>query len=142
MNLTGKWAGPLVLAFLCLLPIKAEAQGSPAQTQDRSPAAGDKVAARQHVLTQQELRGEALFVQNCPLCHVPSKQKKRLGIQGPVLEGVYSEDSDDSSLRQIIEQGVAGKMPGFRYSLDQKQVDDLVAFLKAGAYLKGPGVSD
>ena|SRR3984885_14904471 len=104
----------------------------------RSPAVGQKPAAAHPVLNEQQLRGEALFVQNCPLCHVPSKRKKRLGIQGPVLQGVYSEDSDDSSLHQIIEQGFTGQMPAFRYTLDQKQVDDLVAFLKAGAYLKGP----
>jgi mono/diheme cytochrome c family protein len=104
----------------------------------RSPAVGQKPAAAQPLSNEQDLRGEALFVQNCPLCHVSSKRKERLGIQGRVLQGMYSEDSDDSLLRQIIEQGFAGKMPAFRYTLDQKQVDDLVAFLKAGAHLTAP----
>jgi mono/diheme cytochrome c family protein len=104
----------------------------------RSPAVGQKPAAARPVLNEQELKGEALFVQNCPLCHVPSKRKEKLGIQGRVLQGVYSEDSNDSLLRQIIGQGLAGKMPAFRYTLDQEQVDDLIAFLKGGAYLKAP----
>lgn len=81
-------------------------------------------------------------MQNCPLCHIPSKQKKELGIQGPVLRGMYGDDADQDSLRQIIEQGLPGKMPGFRYDLDSKQIDDVIAFLKAGAYAKTPGVAN
>jgi mono/diheme cytochrome c family protein len=80
-----------------------------------------------------------LFVQNCPLCHVPSNQKKRLGIQGPILQGLFTEDADEDPLRQLIQQGLREKMPGFRYALDSKQIDDLIAFLKAGAYLRTPG---
>lgn len=142
MNFAQRMIHLLLLACLALLPISLKAQESEARPQERSAAAGQKSTAARPVLNEQQRRGEALFVQNCPLCHVPSKQKKRLGIQGPVLQSVYSEDSDDSSLRQIIEQGITEKMPAFRYTLDQKQVDDLVAFLKAGAYLKGPGVAD
>jgi len=94
------------------------------------------------VLNEQQKRGEALFVQNCPLCHVPSNQKKRLGIQGPVLRGLFTEDTDEDPLRQLIQQGVPEKMPGFRYALDSKQIDDLIAFLKAGAYLRTAGVAN
>jgi mono/diheme cytochrome c family protein len=83
-----------------------------------------------------------LFVQNCPLCHVPSNQKKRLGIQGPVLQGLFTEDADEDPLRQLIQQGLPEKMPGFRYALDSKQIDDLIAFLKAGAYLRTAGVAE
>lgn len=80
-----------------------------------------------------------MFVQNCPLCHVPSNQKKRLGIQGPVLQGMFGEDANEDALRQYIQQGVPDKMPGFRYALEPKQIDDLIAYLKTGAYLRAPG---
>src|SRR4029077_20454600 len=108
-------------------------------TSDRSTATARKSPAARPALNEQQRRGGALFVQNCAFCHMPSNQKKRLGIQGPTLEGVYGEDAETDALRQFIQQGVPGKMPGFRYALEPKQVDDLIAFLKAGAYLRTPG---
>ena len=132
----------LILTCLLPLPFALEAQESESHSQDRAPSTSQERSATRPVLNQQQRRGEALFVQNCPLCHIPSKQKKVLGIQGPSLQGVYGDDSDEDSLRQIIEQGFPAKMPGFRYALDHKQVGDLIAFLKAGAYLKTLGVAD
>ena len=55
------------------------------------------------------------------------------------LEGQYGEDADAEALRQFIQQGIPGKMPGFRYGLDQQQIDDVVAFLKTGAHVKSGG---
>jgi mono/diheme cytochrome c family protein len=137
------WLLALVSLFL---PVSLNAQESESRAQRQpsqpAPAADQKSAAPRPVLNEQQRRGEALFVQNCPLCHIPSKQKKELGIQGPVLRGMYGDDADQDSLRQIIEQGLPGKMPGFRYDLDSKQIDDVIAFLKAGAYAKTPGVAN
>jgi cytochrome c2 len=129
----------LLLACLVTFPIALAAQENRAQQQDPSASAARKPSAPRPALNEQQRRGEALFVQNCPLCHVPSNQKKRLGIQGPVLQGLFGEDADEDALRQFIQQGVPGKMPGFRYALEPKQVDDLIAFLKGGAFLRTPG---
>ncbi len=131
----------LAVASLLFLPLALKAQESESRAQDQR-ATGQKRNAAPPVLNEQQRRGEALFVQNCPLCHIPSKQKKGLGIQGPVLRGMYGEDADEDSLREIIQQGISSKMPGFRYTLDSKQIDDLIAFLKAGAYAKTPGVAN
>jgi cytochrome c2 len=95
--------------------------------------------AARPALNEQQRRGEATFVQNCTLCHIPTNQKKRLGIQVPILEGVYGEGADEDALRQFIQQGVPGKMPGFRYGLEPKQIDDVIAYLKTGAHLKAGG---
>jgi len=38
-----------------------------------------------------------------------------------------------SGPRQLIEQEVPGKMPGFRYDLEPKQIDDIIAYLRTGA---------
>jgi cytochrome c2 len=130
---------PLLLVCVAMFPNALAAQENRAQQQDPSAFAARKPSAPRPALNEQQRRGEALFVQNCPLCHVPSNQKKRLGIQGPVLQGLFGEDADEDALRQFIQQGVPGKMPGFRYALEPKQVDDLIAFLKAGAYLRTPG---
>jgi len=142
MNLRGGMIS--VLALACLLaPIALAAQEAESSARAQASSSADqKRGASLAVLNQQQRRGEALFVQNCPLCHIPSKQKKTLGIQGPVLRGMYGEDADQDSLWQIIEQGIPGKMPAFRFTLDSKQIDDVIAFLKAGAPSKTPGVAN
>jgi len=126
---------PILLTFRIALP----AQESREHTSDRSTATARKSTAARPALNEQQRRGEALFVQNCTLCHIPSNQKKRLGIQGPALEGVYGEDAETDALRQFIQQGVPGKMPSFRYGLEPKDIDDVVAYLKVGAHLKPSG---
>ncbi len=131
----------LLFGGLVALPLTLVAQESGGPARDQSVAGTQKSSVRAP-LNEQQRRGEALFVQNCPLCHIPSKQKKTLGIQGPTLQGMYGEGVDEDSLRERIEQGVPGRMPGFRYALDSKQIDDLIAFLKAGGYLKTPGVAN
>ena len=103
---------------------------------DQPTPAVQKHAAARPALNEQQKSGEALFVQNCTLCHMPTNQKKRLKIQTPSLEGVYAEDADSDALRQFIQSGVPGKMPSFRLGLDPKQIDDIVAYLKTGAHLK------
>jgi hypothetical protein len=55
---------------------------------------------------------------------------------------MFGADADEDFLRQFIQQGVPAKMPGFRYDLEPKQIDDIIAYLKTGAYLKTPGVSN
>jgi hypothetical protein len=70
---------------------------------------------------------------------MPSNQKKKLGIQGPTLEGVFGEDAETDTLRKFVQQGVPGKMPAFRYGLDPKDIDDVVAYLKVGAHLEPSG---
>ena len=128
----------LLLECLLLLPAAILARDSAAQAIDKAPSAGQKHAVTRAVLTEQQRRGESLFVQNCPLCHIASKQKKMLGLLGPTLQGVYGDDADEDSLRQIIEQGFPGKMPSFRYDLEPQQIDDVIAFLKSGAHTRIP----
>jgi mono/diheme cytochrome c family protein len=128
-----------LVPILFIFPLSLPAQESREHTSDQSTATARKSAAARPALNEQQRRGEALFVENCTLCHMPSNQKKRLGIQGPTLEGVYGEDAETDALRQFIQQGVAGKMPAFRYGLEPKDIDDVVAYLKTGAHLKPSG---
>jgi mono/diheme cytochrome c family protein len=134
-----KFAYLPILAGVILFTGALAGQEPAPRTPDPSASAPRKSNPTRPALNEQQRRGEALFVQNCPLCHVPSNQKKRLGIQGPVLQGMFGEDADEDALRQYIQQGVPDKMPGFRYALEAKQVDDLIAWLKTGAYLRAPG---
>ena len=122
-----------MLFSMFIFPLVSFAQESGAE----QPAGGArKSAAARPVLNEQQKSGEAWFVQNCTLCHMPTNQKKRLKILAPPLEGMFGEDADTDTLRQFIQQGVPGKMPAFRFGLDPKQIDDIVAYLKTGAHLK------
>lgn len=83
--------------------------------------------------TDHEWRGEALFIQNCVLCHIPSYQKKYLGIQAPtVLIGAFRGEKPltEANARRFITEGIPRMMPAFKYTLDSKQLDDLIAYLK------------
>jgi mono/diheme cytochrome c family protein len=129
------------LAFLVLIfftsPIVLPAQKSGEYISDQlSAATSRKSTTARPTLNEQQKSGEALFVQNCTLCHMPSNQKKKLRIPAPPLEGIYGENADGDVLRQFIQQGVPGMMPAFRFGLEPKQVDDIVAYLKTGAHLK------
>jgi mono/diheme cytochrome c family protein len=123
----------LLIAAIFIFPPLSFAQESGA---DQPAAGARKSAAARAALNEQQKSGEAWFVQNCTLCHMPTNQKKRLKILAPPLEGMFGEDADSQVLRQFIEQGIPGKMPAFRFGLEPKQVDDLVAYLKTGAHLK------
>jgi cytochrome c2 len=142
MSLSDRIGYLLLSACVVIFPIALAAQESDQHAPEQSPSAARKPSPPRPVLNEQQRRGEALFVQNCPLCHVPSHQKQTLGIQGPILKDMFGADADEDFLRQFIQQGVPGKMPGFRYDLEPKQIDDIIAYLKTGAYLKTPGVSN
>ena len=84
--------------------------------------------------TEEQKSGEARFMQNCTLCHTTndSRGQKDLGILAPTeLIGVYRLATvTDAAVRQRILGGFPGKMPAFKNTLDPKDVDDLIAYLK------------
>jgi mono/diheme cytochrome c family protein len=88
--------------------------------------------AAEPVLTDAQKRGEALFLKHCPLCHVFSGQKKDLGIQSPTeLRGLFKSSTvSDAAVRQLVTEGVPGKMPSFRHALASQELDDVLAYLK------------
>jgi mono/diheme cytochrome c family protein len=82
--------------------------------------------------TDQERRGEALFINNCTLCHVFTEQKLSIGIQARTeLIGLGKRPgTDDAALRKAILQGIPGRKPNFQYILTPQEVDEMVAYLK------------
>ena len=102
--------------------LKLPAQNKPAST---SPSA--------EKLTEEERRGEGFFLQRCSICHLPRKLKfGSPPVIGPILSGQFKEATPDQMkvLRGFILKG-GPDMPGFQYGLDPKEVDDLIAYLKA-----------
>jgi mono/diheme cytochrome c family protein len=93
---------------------------------------GRKTEATDQSMSESQSRGEGLFLQRCSLCHLPRIFKfGSPPVVGPSLAGVFKTASPDQEkfLKQFIERGTPD-MPGFRYGLDAKQMEDLVAYLK------------
>jgi mono/diheme cytochrome c family protein len=84
--------------------------------------------------TDQQRRGEALFMQNCPLCHVWSKQKQDVAVLAPtLLIGLFGGDKPtltEGAARRFIIGGLPTRMPSFKYQLNAKQIDDIIEYLK------------
>ena len=102
-----------------------------AQTQ---PASHSPMAA----LSEQAKKGQGLFLQNCSLCHMPTKKNPK-SIQeegttiGPRLAGRFSGPKalSEAVARALIQKGVQGKMPGFQYALSANEIDEIIAYLKS-----------
>lgn len=83
-------------------------------------------------LTAQELRGREIFAANCAVCHNAYKQEP---LQGPPLVAMFRKQSlpsgmpaTDEHVRNTIVSG-RRNMPPFNSVLDDKHIDDLLAFL-------------
>lgn len=77
--------------------------------------------------------GKLIYDKKCEPCHFSTSSDKKIG---PGLAGLMRRvkfndglPANDASLRRVIERG--GKdMPGFRDSLKDRQVRDLIAYVK------------
>ena len=111
---------PLVLAFVLVL------SGTTAAQQALSPAD----------LTPAEKSGRTLFQTKCAMCHVgqePGTETRDDNAPqarptlGPVLSQRHA--NDEAGLREKIQLG-SERMPGYRYTLTDEQIDHVIAFMK------------
>jgi mono/diheme cytochrome c family protein len=84
-------------------------------------------------LNAQQARGRHIYDQNCIRCHEPYS---RWGTHGPTLKNLYKKPYlpsgipvNDERLEDVVLLGKA-KMPSFRKTLTDQQVEDLLAYLK------------
>jgi mono/diheme cytochrome c family protein len=75
-------------------------------------------------LGETELKGRALFAQRCANCHGGTRQRP-----GPLLGKPVVEKLGETGIREKVRAGSA-MMPGFQYSLQPAQIDQIVAFLR------------
>jgi mono/diheme cytochrome c family protein len=93
------------------------------------PASTSPVATK---LSDEQRRGEGLFLQRCSICHLPRKLKfGSPPVVGPILSGQFKDATAEQMkiLRGFILKG-GPDMPGFQYGLEPGEVDDLIAYLK------------
>ena len=75
-------------------------------------------------LTDRELNGRRLVAQRCANCHAGNPRQP-----GPVLGKAIVESRGDAIVRDKVRKG-SSLMPGFEYTLQPAQIDDIIAFLK------------
>jgi mono/diheme cytochrome c family protein len=84
-------------------------------------------------LTPEQARGRSIYDQHCIRCHEPYT---RWGTHGPSLKNLYKKPYlpsgmplNDERLTDVIMLGKA-KMPSFGNALNQRQLQELLAYLK------------
>jgi len=78
-------------------------------------------------LTDTQILGRRLVQQRCAVCHTEATPGARR--YGPVL---YKElvIGNEDSIQQFIRNGSPGKMPGFKYGLQDSEINAIVEYLK------------
>jgi mono/diheme cytochrome c family protein len=71
-----------------------------------------------------------LYERNCAVCHGPRGEGTQLGTMKtpPLNSGAALTDPDERLLKQISDGG--NGMPPFKYTLDDRQIEDLVRFIR------------
>ena len=71
-----------------------------------------------------------LYARNCADCHGPQGEGKQLGTLKipPLSSGAALNDPDEKFFKQISDGG--NGMPPFKYTLDDRQIEDLVRFVR------------
>lgn len=78
-------------------------------------------------LTSPQKEGRRLFQQRCAVCHTtPTVTSNRYG---PALYGSFVKNNE-ALLRRSIAGGFEAFMPGFRYTLNQAEINAIVAYLE------------
>ena len=118
-----------LLAFGMLYPYSLFAQSQQASPPARSNATTP-------VLNEQQRLGKGLFMQNCSLCHLPDRDNPKNPVDdgstvGPLLKGLFRGEKPrrEDVVREFIQKGTP-RMPGFRYGLEPKEIDNIIAYLK------------
>lgn len=116
----------VLLIFMALTTLSVSSQTT-AQGRPGSDPSGAEAK-----LSQQQYKGQGLFLQRCSLCHLARNLKFGApATVGPSLKNTFKNTSTDEEkdLRTFILNGTP-HMPGFRYALSPGEIDDLVAYLK------------
>ena len=89
------------------------------------------------MLTEAQLNGRRIVAQRCANCHAGNPRQP-----GPPLGKAIVESRGDALIRDKVNKG-STLMPGFQYSLNAGQIDDIIAFLKTYTPpARGPAAGD
>lgn len=88
-------------------------------------AAGATGASAQ-TLTAAQAHGRQILTQNCNICHLP--QSPGAATYGPRLSKT-SVNGDDKLMKEVIQNGLV-KMPGWKYTLKDNDINDIIAYVR------------
>ena len=94
------------------------------------PAGGCVTRAPQPPVSAGAATPRVLYARNCADCHGPQGEGKQLGTLKipPLSSGAALTDPDEKFFKQISDGG--NGMPPFKHTLDDKQIEDLVRFVR------------
>jgi mono/diheme cytochrome c family protein len=78
-------------------------------------------------------RGEIWFYEHCSLCHMERVTKHTVYKPlRPKLDGLFKNATleQEKDLREFIKVGTL-RMPGFRYTFNDEEFEELIAYLKS-----------
>ena len=84
------------------------------------------IASAQAQLSPAQARGRMIITQNCNICHLPQNPGSQT--YGPLLNKA-SANGDDALMKTVIQNGLV-KMPGWKYTLNDNQIADVIAYIK------------
>ena len=84
------------------------------------------IASAQAQLTPAQARGRMIITQNCNICHLPQNPGSQT--YGPLLNKA-SANGDDALMKTVIQNGLV-KMPGWKYTLNDNQIGDVISYIK------------
>jgi len=76
------------------------------------------------MLTEAQLKGRRIVAQRCANCHAGNPRQP-----GPPLGRQIVETRGDAFIRDKVKNG-STLMPGFQYTLQPEQIDEVIAFLR------------
>jgi len=99
------------------------------------PVAAQSQRSGTSALSERAQVGAEIFNDRCYVCHdIDSDRRKRLG---PTLDGLFRRPTllvgkpvNADNVKEVIRMGPTPGMPGFRYTLTDRQIDDVVEYLK------------
>ncbi len=75
--------------------------------------------------------GKKLFVQRCSVCHLPPLGPGEPRSYARSVVGFVKTKEAESVLRQIVQNGIPSRMPGFKYGLESSEIDQIVAYVSS-----------
>jgi mono/diheme cytochrome c family protein len=78
-------------------------------------------------LSDSQKEGRRIFQQKCAVCHIPVSLLARQ--YGPELSKRLVAGNEDF-IRKTIINGSSDRMPGWKYTLQPDQIDDIIGYLK------------
>jgi mono/diheme cytochrome c family protein len=84
-------------------------------------------SAQQANLTPKQMHGRQIVTQNCNVCHLPQEYGSTK-TYGPPLNKAAA-NGDDKLMKEVIQSGLV-KMPGWKYTLKDSDIDDVIAYVR------------